>query len=71
MTERTRKVDMTDASKGKLFSVEGGAFGIDKNLRVYVTAKRGRLQAPLFKKILFFTKSIFRLTKAASYAKMS
>ena len=31
MTEMSRKVDMTDASKGKLFSVEGGAFGIDKN----------------------------------------
>ena len=31
MTERTRKMDMSDASKGKLFSMEGGAFGIDKN----------------------------------------
>ena len=31
MTEMSRKVDMSDASKEKLFSVEGGAFGIDKN----------------------------------------
>ena len=31
MTERVCKLDRKNASKGKLFSVESGAFGIDKN----------------------------------------